>query len=133
MKSVVITEHGVPEVLKVEERPDPRPETGQVAIDVDGEVPDGFEAQTRLVFENVGRALAAQGAGWPDVVKLTYFDGRVEERRYFSGYRPAPEVFWVAPGYDLDELPPLPEHAKGVEGNALSAPTDASGSSAIGG
>jgi hypothetical protein len=25
-------------------------------------------------------------------------------------------VFWVAPGYDSGELPPLPEHAKGVEG-----------------
>jgi enamine deaminase RidA (YjgF/YER057c/UK114 family) len=53
--------------------------SGQVAIDVDGEVPDGFEAQTRLVFENVGRALAAQGAGWPDVVKLTYFVTGLEE------------------------------------------------------
>ena len=49
-------------------------------------------------------------------VKVTYNDGRTAERRYFSGYRPAPEVFWVAPGYDAAELPPLPEHAKGVEG-----------------
>src|SRR4029450_3711663 len=50
------------------------------------------------------------------VVTTKFLDGRVEERRYFSGYRPAPEVFWVAPGYDEGELPPLPEHAKGVEG-----------------
>ena len=50
------------------------------------------------------------------VVTLRFPDGRVEERRYFSGYRPAPEVFWIAPGYDEAELPPLPEHAKGVEG-----------------
>ena len=49
-------------------------------------------------------------------VKVTYNDGRTSERRYFSGYRPAPEVFWVSPGYDAGELPPLPEHAKGVEG-----------------
>lgn len=49
-------------------------------------------------------------------VKVAYNDGRTAERRYFSGYRPAPEVFWVAPGYDAAELPPLPEHAKGVEG-----------------
>ena len=34
MKAVVITEHGAPEVLKVEERPDPNPGPGQVAIDV---------------------------------------------------------------------------------------------------
>lgn len=51
------------------------------------------------------------------IVKVSYADGRVAERRYFSGYRPAPEVYWVAPGYDTQELPPLPEHAKGVEGS----------------
>lgn len=48
-------------------------------------------------------------------VRIRYKDGRVDERHYFSGYRPAPEVYWVAPGYDLTELPALPEHAKGVE------------------
>ena len=53
--------------------------SGQVAIDTSGQVPDGWEAQTRLVFENVGRALAAQGAGWSDVVKLTYFVTGVEQ------------------------------------------------------
>jgi enamine deaminase RidA (YjgF/YER057c/UK114 family) len=53
--------------------------SGQVAIDSEGAVPEGWEAQTRLVFENVGRALAAQGAGWADVVKLTYFVTAVEE------------------------------------------------------
>lgn len=49
-------------------------------------------------------------------VKVTYNDGRTAERKYYSAYRPAPEVFWIAPGYDTGELPPLPEHAKGVEG-----------------
>jgi enamine deaminase RidA (YjgF/YER057c/UK114 family) len=53
--------------------------SGQVAMDADGNVPDGWEAQTRLVFENLGRALAAQDAGWPDVVKLTYFVTAVDE------------------------------------------------------
>ena len=52
---------------------------GQVAIDADGTVPDGWAAQSRLVFENVGRALAAQDAGWSEVVKLTYFVTSVEE------------------------------------------------------
>jgi hypothetical protein len=50
------------------------------------------------------------------VVRLHYKDGREDERHYFSGYRPAPEIYWVAPGYDPETLPPLPEHAKGVEG-----------------
>ena len=36
----------------------------------------------------------------------------------FSGYRPTPEVFWVGPGYDEHDLPPLPEHARGIEGRA---------------
>ncbi len=47
--------------------------SGQVGIAVDGSVAEGWEAQTRLAFENVGRALAAAGAGWRDVVKLTFF------------------------------------------------------------
>src|SRR5215217_89065 len=46
---------------------------GEVAMDAGGRVPDGWAAQTRLAFENVGRALAAAGAGWDDVVKLTFF------------------------------------------------------------
>jgi enamine deaminase RidA (YjgF/YER057c/UK114 family) len=53
--------------------------SGQVALDGEGRVPEGWAAQTRLVFENLGRALAAQGARWADVVKLTYFVTGVEE------------------------------------------------------
>lgn len=47
--------------------------SGQIAVDAAGNAPSGWSAQTRLVFENVDRALAAVGAGWPDVVKLTMF------------------------------------------------------------
>ena len=47
--------------------------SGQVPLDRDRAIASGWEAQTRLTFENVGRALAAAGAGWPDVVKLTIF------------------------------------------------------------
>ena len=49
--------------------------SGQVAMDVAGTPPPpgDWEAQTRLAMENVGRALDAAGAGWPDVVKLTFF------------------------------------------------------------
>jgi enamine deaminase RidA (YjgF/YER057c/UK114 family) len=50
-----------------------------VAIAADGSVPSGWEAQTRLVFENVARALAAGGAGWADVVKLTLYVVAVDE------------------------------------------------------
>jgi enamine deaminase RidA (YjgF/YER057c/UK114 family) len=49
--------------------------SGQLGVDRDGNVPPGsdWESQTRLALENVGRALRAGGAGWPDVVKLTFF------------------------------------------------------------
>jgi enamine deaminase RidA (YjgF/YER057c/UK114 family) len=46
---------------------------GQVAIAADGSIPDGWEAQTGLAFANVGRALAAGGAGWQDVVRLMFY------------------------------------------------------------
>ncbi len=49
-------------------------------------------------------------------VTITFFDGRTEKRQYFSGYRATPEVYWVAPDVQPSELPELPEHAKGVEG-----------------
>jgi enamine deaminase RidA (YjgF/YER057c/UK114 family) len=49
--------------------------SGQVAMNADGSAaaPGDWEAQTRLAFENVGRALEAADASWSDVVKLTYF------------------------------------------------------------
>lgn len=48
-------------------------------------------------------------------VTIVFEDGRVEEKQYFSGYRATPEVYWVSPDYE-EELPPLPAHAKGIEG-----------------
>lgn len=48
-------------------------------------------------------------------VTVRYHDGRVSHRSYTSEYKPAPEVFWVAPDYDASALPPVPEHAKAVE------------------
>ena len=48
---------------------------GQIPVCADGiPAPAGdWEAQARLTFENVGHALAAGGARWGDVVKLTIF------------------------------------------------------------
>ena len=53
--------------------------SGQVPIDGDGNLANGWEEQTRTAFANVGRALAAAGASWPDVVKLTIFVVDVSE------------------------------------------------------
>jgi enamine deaminase RidA (YjgF/YER057c/UK114 family) len=49
--------------------------SGQVPARADGTIPPAgdWEAQTRLVFENLGAALAAGGAAWQDVFKLTVF------------------------------------------------------------
>jgi enamine deaminase RidA (YjgF/YER057c/UK114 family) len=48
---------------------------GQIAVAADGTVAAAgdWEAQTRLVFENVGHALTAGGAAWSDVIKLTFY------------------------------------------------------------
>jgi enamine deaminase RidA (YjgF/YER057c/UK114 family) len=49
--------------------------SGQVALDASGKVvgADDPAAQARQVFENLRRCLAAAGAGFGDVIKLTYF------------------------------------------------------------
>ena len=49
--------------------------SGQVPMDADRSIAagEGWERQTRLAFENVGKALRAAGAGWHDVVKLTLY------------------------------------------------------------
>jgi enamine deaminase RidA (YjgF/YER057c/UK114 family) len=48
---------------------------GQVALDASGNLvgPGDMGAQARQVFENLHAALRAIGAGFNDVVKLTYF------------------------------------------------------------
>jgi enamine deaminase RidA (YjgF/YER057c/UK114 family) len=52
---------------------------GQVPIADDGSTPEGWEAQTRLVFQNLESVLAVAGASWSDVVKLTWFMTGLEE------------------------------------------------------
>lgn len=49
--------------------------SGQLALDEDGKPVGAGDpaAQARQIFTNLGRCLAAAGAGFDDVVKLTYF------------------------------------------------------------
>lgn len=49
--------------------------SGQLPLDADGKVvgEGDAEAQTRQVFQNLERALAAAGAGFADVVKLSIY------------------------------------------------------------
>ena len=48
---------------------------GQVAADVDGKVlpPDDFDAQAKMVMDNLTKALAAGGATIADVTKITIY------------------------------------------------------------
>lgn len=48
---------------------------GQVAAAASGNVlpPDDFDAQARMVMENLGKALAAGGATFSDVTKVTIY------------------------------------------------------------
>jgi vancomycin resistance protein YoaR len=66
--------------------------------------------------KRIRRQKGSRGYDVTSVVKIAYPDGREQERVYFSGYQPAPEVFWVASDFDMEALPPLPDHAKGIEG-----------------
>src|SRR5262249_39380483 len=72
---------------------------GQVAADVEGKVlpPDDFEAQAKMVMENLGKALAAGGAKISDVTKITIFicnqhdvpKARGWLQNYLGGHPPA--------------------------------------------
>ncbi len=62
--------------------------SGQLALDEDGKVvgEGDAEAQARQVFENLRRCLAAAGASFDDVVKLTFF---VTDMAHMSAIRAA--------------------------------------------
>ncbi len=47
--------------------------SGQIPVDADGGVPEGFDDQARLVWKNIERQLAAAGMGLGNIVKHTTF------------------------------------------------------------
>jgi enamine deaminase RidA (YjgF/YER057c/UK114 family) len=53
--------------------------SGQVPADADGEVPDRFEDQCRLVWHNIETQLTAAGMKLTDLVKVTVF---LSDRQY---------------------------------------------------
>ena len=71
---------------------------GQVAVDGDGKVlpPDDFDAQAKMVMENLTNALAAGGAKISDVTKVTIYicnphdvpKARGVLQTYFVGHPP---------------------------------------------
>ena len=55
--------------------PSPNPHVGSVVADAQGNVlpPDDFDAQAKMVMENLTKALAAGGAKLADVTKVTIY------------------------------------------------------------
>jgi 2-iminobutanoate/2-iminopropanoate deaminase len=47
--------------------------SGQTPATPSGEVPDGAEAQTRVVLDKIAAVLAEHQLGWPAVAKVTYY------------------------------------------------------------
>jgi reactive intermediate/imine deaminase len=80
--------------------------SGCVALDADGNlVGEGdVEAQARQVFSNIGLSLAAAGASFADVVKVTTFLTDVDDRarinpvrqEFFGDARPASTLVEVS-------------------------------------
>ena len=111
MRAVVITKAGSPEVLQVEERPDPQPGPGQVAIDV------------RAAGVNVADTMARVGL-YPDAPKLPAVVGyevagtvvgtgqRVMAGTRFGGYASR-----VVAGED--DVVPLPDRLSFEQGAAI--------------
>jgi reactive intermediate/imine deaminase len=80
--------------------------SGCVALDADGKVvgENDVVAQARQVFENIGLCLAAAGASFEDVVKVTTFLTDVRDRgrinpvrqEFFGDARPASTLVEVS-------------------------------------
>lgn len=47
--------------------------SGQVAVALDGKIPEGIEAQTSLIWQNIKHLLRAANMGVGDIVKITSY------------------------------------------------------------
>lgn len=72
--------------------------SGQLALDIDGTVPDGAEAQARLIFDNIDLILAEAGASKAGTLRINAY---VTDRAYMAGYMVARDA-WLA---DVPHLP----------------------------
>ena len=64
---------------------------GQTGVDVDGNVPEGIEAQSDIAFSNMVKVLEASGFGLGDVVFMKSFLTRREDR---DGYQKMRSKYW---------------------------------------
>lgn len=68
--------------------------SGEVPFDKDGSIPEGIEAQTNLVLENIKATLAKHQAGMEDVVSVTVY---LTDKSDFQKFNQAYEQHFVVP------------------------------------
>jgi NADPH2:quinone reductase len=92
VRAIVVTEHGGPEVLAVEDRPDPLPERGQLLVDV-----EAIGVNYRDVYEREGGGTHAAETPHPAGVEGAGVGAEVGEG--VSRFSPGDRVAWSnAPG-----------------------------------
>ena len=64
--------------------------SGQIAISPDGSVPDGIDAQTRLIFENIKNILASGNMALEDLVRLNVY---IVNPDNMAGFRPVRDEY----------------------------------------
>jgi enamine deaminase RidA (YjgF/YER057c/UK114 family) len=60
---------------------------GQVGVDRDGKVADGFDAQCVQTFANIETALKSVGAGWGNIVEFTTYMVHSQDIPKFMAWR----------------------------------------------
>lgn len=72
--------------------------SGQLALEIDGSIPDGAEAQAQLIFENIDKILAEGGTSKAGTLRINAY---VSDRQHMAGYMAARDA-WLA---DVPHLP----------------------------
>ena len=64
--------------------------SGQIGADVDGQVPESFDAQAKLIWSNIDAQLRAAGMSRDNLIKVTIY---LSDRKYIDGYRAARDAY----------------------------------------
>jgi enamine deaminase RidA (YjgF/YER057c/UK114 family) len=86
--------------------------SGQLAVALDGSVPEGIDAQCDLIFANLDAILAAAGLGRDDVVRVNaYVVDRGDLKpymaardRWFAGHAPPASTLMLVSGFARPEF-----------------------------
>jgi len=78
--------------------------SGQVGVDVDGNTPDGVEAQTEICWSNIVAILEANGMAIENIVKVTQFLTDPADRdphmairgRYLGDHKPTSTLLFIS-------------------------------------